>query len=78
MGLDEPSGWRCVVTRGALRARIVSTFTAELQPGLETITVSFVPELERLLDRGLEREPADLGLLNDFLAQPFGDLTLRP
>src|SRR5690242_14784590 len=58
-GLAEPSGWHSVATSGAFRARIVRTFTAELAPGLETITVISVPTLSCFLSTGASsRRPA--------------------
>src|SRR5689334_9324790 len=58
-GLAEPSGWHSVVTSGAFRARIVRTFTAEVAPGLETITVISVPTLSCFLSTGdSNRRPA--------------------
>ena len=61
-GLDEPSGWHSVVTSGALRARIVRTFTAELAPGLETMTVISVPTLSCLLEHRREQQLAAVAL----------------
>ena len=73
-----PSGWQRVVTLGALRGRIFRTLTAELKPGLDTVTVILVPTLERLLDQGGEGElAADTRVfLKDFFAQPLGQLTV--
>ena len=72
-GLEAPSGWHCVVTSGAIRARISRTLTADVCPGLETITVIVVSTFSgRRASAFREMRPPRLTKrLSDFLPQPF-------